>query len=128
MYINYAKKRCTNRYFICFSTCLFLSSMVASADNRQQTSYEFSGLAFNISTIAFIDFSKKLESYSMNGLEVEVFLSKIESYQLKFESENSVYLVTFLPKPFKGVQLKGGGAFYEINKQTLAIAKKIYYK
>lgn len=128
MYINYAKKRFTNRYFICLFASLCMSTMVSSADNRQQTSYEFSGLAFNICTIAFMDFSKKLESYSMNGLEIEVFLSNIESYQLKFESADSLYLVTFLPKPFKGTTLKGGGAFYEINKQTLTIEKKKYYK
>ena len=102
--------------------------MPSFSDNNQQTNYELSGLAFKICTAAFIDFSKKLDSYSKEGTELEVFISQIENYQIKIKSTDAFYSVTFSLKPFKGSYLKGGGAFYKIDKKTFKIVKKIYYK
>lgn len=118
-----------NLYVLCFLLTYMLVGVKPSfADNMQLTKYEFPGMAFKVCNIAFFDFSKKIESYSNDDSELETFMSHIENYNIKFESMSSLYLVTFLPKTFKGGSIKGGGAYYEIDKSTLIIAKKLYYK
>lgn len=120
------------KYTICV-ICSMLTYIMAGptqsfANNMKQTKYELPGIAFKICNIAFADFSKKIELYSDGDSELAAFMSHIENYNIIFESADSVYLVTFMPKTFRGGHVKGGGSYYEIDKNTLTIEKKIYYK
>lgn len=118
-----------NLYVIYFLLTYMMVGVTPSfADNMQLTKYELSGMALKICNIAFSDFSKKIESYSNDDSELGTFMSHIENYSIRFESVSDLYLVTFIPKTFNGRPVKGGGAYYEIDKNTLTIEKKLYYK
>lgn len=96
----------------------------AASDNRGSLPPKI----FLAGEAAYQEFSKSIVGQADGSSELSIYFSDIENYQITMHGEKDSYVVTFLPKPYKGQLLRGGGAQYKIAKADLHVIDVVRYK
>lgn len=96
-------------------------------DAKASETVQLDGGALRAGAVALEQFSTILSKYSPKD-ETENFLSRIENYDVQVEVEENSYTFIFIPKPYKGSRLNGGGAFYKIRRNDYKLLDTKRYK
>lgn len=94
---------------------------------RAQDAGHLDGDALKAGAVAIEQFSFFLGKEKPRD-DSESFLSRIENYDVTIKVDADSYTFMFIPKPYKGSHLKGGGAFYKISKADYKVIDTKRYK
>ena len=71
-------------------------------------------------------FANSIKNEPKNDLDV--FAGSVRNYNVTVTVEDGSYDFTFEPKPYHGRLLKGGGAFYKIDKKEYKVIEEKHFK
>lgn len=109
--------------------CLDIPQVMAKEISIETKSeIKLPGEFLKASMVAYLDFSKKINSYLNEPSQLALHLSDVSNYEINVSKDEKRYLVVFIPKPLQTGHLKGGGAEYVIDKKSFQIIDKTYFK
>jgi hypothetical protein len=109
-------------FMLCFP-CLGLSQGAGGMESRSS----LRAGAIKAAYTACEKFSVAINREKNYG-ELGKFLSDINNYDVTIEPEKGGYAVSFLPLPYEGEAIAGGGAVYHIDGVTYQIISERHYK
>lgn len=85
---------------------------------------------FKAAQIAMSDFDGHLKELRVRGGEWEYadYVTDVKNYAVGVSEGQAAFVVVFVRKKIKGVELTGGGAKYLVDKKTLKVVDVVGYK
>lgn len=78
--------------------------------------------------VAYSDFAMVLKDRSKNPSETMQIMSKLENYNIEIYSKDDTYFIRFTLNIKKFPYIRGGPADYVIDRKTIEILKKEYWR
>lgn len=108
---------------------IMLMTFASGAGTQTQDSQMlFSSSMIKACMVAYDDFKSKISSQPVGSAELVAHVSNIDNYSVSVGEDAANYVVTFLPDPYLGQVLKGGGARYVIDKASAEIKDVMRFK
>jgi hypothetical protein len=86
-----------------------------------------SGALVRATDVAYSAFEASLKKIGSED-DLGRFFSKIENYDMRIEEKDDSYSFEFVPKNMPGKSLKGGGAYFVVQRRSYEIVSTKYYK
>lgn len=104
---------------------LLLASSVCCSAGRQEVTGLDGGM-LEAGAIAVGSFASSIKNDAKT--ELDVFSGSVKNYNVTVKVEDASYDFTFELKPYHGRLLKGGGAFYKIDKKEYRVVEEKHFK
>lgn len=103
--------------------------VIAGGGMASESKSSLSLKIFSAGEVAYRDFSQSINGRVDISSELSIYLADIDNYRITLlAGDGDYYVVEFLPKPYKGQTLRGGGVQYKIANEDLHVIDIVKYK